>query len=103
MNIQHPKFKGVDLKHLITGQDTGGRFSLHLVRIEEGCAIGDHVHATQYELHEVVEGTGECRMADKAIAYLPGLCTVIPEGVHHSVIAHQGALYLLATFVPPLL
>jgi len=41
----HPKFAGVSLKHLVMGKDTGGRLSLHHVRLDPGCAIGDHTHA----------------------------------------------------------
>ncbi len=100
----HPKFQGVALKHLVTGADTGGRFSLHLVHVAAGCEIGDHVHAAQYEVHEVLDGTGRCVMGEKTIAYAPGVCAVIPEGVQHRVMAadSDGDLYLLATFVPPL-
>ena len=100
---EHATFRGVYLKHLITGKDTQGRFSLHLVRIEQDCAIGDHVHASQYEMHEIVEGIGEGKLGGKTVAYLPGVCAVIPEGVHHGVVATQSDLVLLATFIPPLL
>ena len=52
----HPTFKGVSLKHIVTAQDTGGAFSYHLVKVEPGCKIGNHVHATQLETHEVIAG-----------------------------------------------
>ena len=35
---KHPIFDGVELKHIITGKDTEGQFSYHLVRIAPGKA-----------------------------------------------------------------
>ncbi len=40
---KHPAFDGVELKHLATGEQTGGAFSFHLVRIAPGKAIGLHM------------------------------------------------------------
>jgi quercetin dioxygenase-like cupin family protein len=69
----HPKFAGVALKHLVTGKDTGGRISLHHVRVDPGCAIGDHTHAGQVEIHDVIAGEGTCMIAGKEIRYIPGV------------------------------
>ncbi len=99
----NPRFPGVSLKHLLTGADTGGRFSVHLVRVEAGHEIGLHIHATQFELHEVLSGRGWCEFMGQRIPYSPGRCLVVPEGVEHRVVADaEGDLYLSATFVPPL-
>ena len=54
----HPTFKGVYLKHLVKGEDTDGKFSCHLVKVEAGCQIGSHIHEGKWELHEVLEGIG---------------------------------------------
>lgn len=97
----HPTFKGVHLKHLLKGADTDGRFSYHLVHVEAGCAIGDHIHESQIELHQVIEGRGVGLRADEAIAYRPGVAATMPQGVLHAVKAEDD-LYILATFVPPL-
>jgi quercetin dioxygenase-like cupin family protein len=99
----HSAFQGVSLKHLVTATDTEGRFSAHLVRVAAGCEIGNHTHAAQYELHEVVGGTGKCHMDGREIVYTPGICVVIPEGVQHRVVAGDEDLYLFAKFVPSLL
>ncbi|WP_316898439.1 cupin domain-containing protein [Pseudodesulfovibrio indicus] len=99
----HPAFAGVSLKHLITGAETGGRFSAHLVRLEPGAEIGDHVHAANWELHEVAEGGGECVLEGRSIAYEPGVAAVMPENAPHSVRAGKDGLRLLAKFVPALL
>jgi len=100
----HPAFVGVALKHLITGAQTGGALSTHLVRVCAGCCLEEHTHAGSLELHEVVRGAGDCRLAEKTVAYAPGVCGLIPAGVAHSVRAHAGEdLYILAKFVPALL
>ena len=41
---KHPTFEGVELKHIITGKQTEGQFSYHLVRIAPGKAIKNHIH-----------------------------------------------------------
>ena len=98
----HPKFAGVFLKHLVTGSDTGGRMSLHHVRIDPGCSIGDHTHAGQVEIHDVLEGEGTCTVAGKEIRYVPGIIGIMTADTIHRVDAEAEGLLLLATFCPPL-
>jgi quercetin dioxygenase-like cupin family protein len=98
----HPKFAGVFLRHLVTGNNTGGRMSLHHVRIDPGCTIGDHFHAGQVEIHDVLEGYGSCTLAGTDIAYNPGVVGVMPADQAHRVEAGDQGLLLLATFSPPL-
>lgn len=100
----HPSFPGVALKHLVSGAETGGALSAHLVRVEPGCCLKEHIHADKLELHEVVRGAGTCALADKTVRYEPGACGLIPAGVPHSVRADAGeTLYILAKFAPALL
>ncbi len=98
----HPTFRGVFLKHLVKGENTDGKFSCHLVKVKAGCEISEHVHENQWELHEVVDGTGRGVLANKEISYELGVSIVIPKGVKHKVIAGEEDLYLLAKFVPAL-
>ena len=98
----HPKFSGVFLKHLVTGNDTGGRMSLHHVRVYPGCSIGDHAHAGQVEIHDVLEGAGSCTLAGTEIDYRPGVVGIMPADIVHRVDAGDRGLLLLATFAPPL-
>ena len=98
----HPKFDGVSLKHLVTGKDTGGRLSLHHVRIDPGCAIGDHTHVGMVEIHDVIAGSGTCTLEGSVIPYAPGIISVMPADRVHRVEAGDGSLLLLATFSPPL-
>lgn len=98
----HPVYPGVALKHLLTGADTGGDYSLHLVRVDPGRAIEEHVHPDRRELHVVASGDGDCRAGDLRLAYAPGCCADIPAGQVHRVQAGPAGLVLLATFVPAL-
>jgi len=98
----HPKFAGVFLRHLVTGKDTGGRMSLHHVRIDPGCAIGDHAHAGQVEIHDVLTGAGICMLEGRLLTYTPGIVGVMPAEQVHRVDAGDKGLLLLATFSPPL-
>ncbi|MDP3397012.1 MAG: cupin domain-containing protein [Methanoregula sp.] len=98
----HPKFAGVFLRHLVTGKETGGRMSLHHVRIDPGCVIGDHTHVDQVEIHDVLTGAGACTLAGTKIPYTPGVVGVMPSDQVHRVEAGDKGLLLLATFSPPL-
>ena len=99
----HKTFKGVSLKHLVKGEVTNGRISSHLVKVEPFCSLDEHSHPEQIEIHEVIQGTGECFIAGKKTTYTPGTVTVIPQGIPHSVIAGENGLYILAKFTPSLL
>lgn len=98
----HPKFAGVSLRHLVTGKDTGGCLSLHHVRIDPGCAIGDHAHAGQVEIHDVLTGAGTCTLEGKVLSYTPGVVGVMPADQVHRVDAGKDGILLLAMFSPPL-
>lgn len=99
----HKKFNGVYLKHLIVGDITNNYISSHLVKVEPFCSLGEHTHAEQYEIHEVIQGTGECTIAGKQILYKPGIVALIPQNTSHSVTAGENGLYILAKFTPALL
>ncbi len=99
----HPKFTGVSLRHLVTGKETERRISLHHVRIDPGCSIGDHSHAGQVEIHDVLNGSGSCVLEGKRIPYRPGVAAVMLADTVHRVDAGAEGLLLLATFSPPLL
>jgi quercetin dioxygenase-like cupin family protein len=99
----HAAFAGVALKHLVTGADTDGLFSVHLVRLDPDAEIGIHSHDASWELHEVAAGSGQCLLDGQAIDYAPGVAAVLPQGAPHSVRAGRDGLRLLAKFVPALL
>lgn len=100
---EHSTFKGVYLKHLVTGGMTGGKLSCHLIHIKAGHAIGDHVHPDKYELHETISGRASADVNGKPFVYEPGVISVIPEGIQHRIVADREDVYLLARFFPALL
>jgi quercetin dioxygenase-like cupin family protein len=100
--VQHPNFKGVYLKHLIKGDDTDGRFSSHLVKIDPDCCLETHSHENQLELHEIIEGDGVFHLNQETFEYQPGKMAVIPMAENHRVQAGKQGLTLLAKFFPAL-
>jgi len=98
----HPKFTGVSMRHLVTGGETGGRLSLHHVRIGPGCSIGEHTHAGMVEIHDVLSGEGICMLEETEIRYLPGTMGIMAADRVHSITAGNEGMLLLATFSPPL-
>lgn len=100
---EHPKFKGVYLKHLIRGTDTNGMLSSHMVRIDPDAVLEEHVHDAQWELHEVIEGEGMLMLDESEAPYHPGHMAVIPKGVKHRVVAGSSGMVMLAKFFPALL
>lgn len=99
---KHPTFEGVALKHIVTSGQTGGQFSYHLVRIAPNKKIGNHVHKTQLETHEVISGNGICINEGTEITYEPGVISILPMNIPHEVTAGNGGLYLFAKFMPAL-
>lgn len=100
---QHPKFKGVYLKHLIKGADTDGKLSCHMVKIDPNAILEEHIHENQWELHEVIEGEGQFLLDAKQTRYYPGCMGIIPMGTNHKVVAGKTGLVLLAKFFPALI
>jgi quercetin dioxygenase-like cupin family protein len=100
---EHPKFRGVFLKHLIQGAAAAGQLSCHLVRVNPHCALETHIHEQQWEIHQVLAGEGDCLLKEKSITYKPGSLALIPPGARHRVAAGDQGLLLLATFSPALL
>lgn len=99
---KHAAFDGVELKHLVTGKDSNGQFSYHLVRIAPGKKIGTHTHPAQWETHEVIEGTGVCSHGGVRLPYAPGTISIFPSGIAHSIHAGEEGLLLFAKFMPAL-
>ena len=99
---KHPAFEGVELKHIVTSGQTDGQFSYHLVRIAPNKKIGNHVHKTQLETHEVISGNGVCINEGVEIKYEPGVISILPMNIPHEVTAGNEGLYLFAKFMPAL-
>ena len=99
----HKLFKGVYLKHLVSGGMTDSRISSHLVKVEPFCSLDMHTHSEQHEIHEVLQGSGKCQIAEKQLLYTPGTVVVIHQNTPHMVTAGENGLYILVKFSPALL
>ncbi len=99
---KHPAYDSVELKHIVTAQNTNGQFSYHLVRIAPNKSIKNHVHDTQLEKHEIISGSGICINNGIEILYKPGTISIMPAGIPHEVNAGNDGLYLFAKFIPAL-
>jgi quercetin dioxygenase-like cupin family protein len=100
--VPHPRFPGVSTKHLFVGADSTGKMSVMLVKVEPGMEIGDHAHEGRTELHQTVAGDGFAEVGGKRVAYAPGVVSLVPADVAHSVHAGNDGLVLLASFSPAL-
>ena len=99
---QHPNFSGVNLKHLITAEDTENAYSFHLVSIEPYMKIGEHFHNGQLETHEVIAGHGFCINNGVEIKYKSGVLSIFAANTLHQVVAGKKGLYIFAKFFPAL-
>ncbi len=99
----HPAWNGVFLKDLVTGDETGGAFSYHLVRVSRNCEVADHGHETQWEFNVVLGGTGSFIIEGSEVPVVqPGQTFITPPRTHHTVNAGSEELSLLAIFAPAL-
>ena len=96
-----PAWKGVFLKDLVTGKETGGAFSYHLMRVERNCEIPDHAHETQWSWNVILGGTGFFVLGGRQVPVEVGQTFITPPRVHHAVSAGDEIL-LLAIFAPAL-
>ncbi len=97
-----PAWKGVFLKDLVTGKETGGTFSYHLMRVERNCEIPDHAHETQWSWNVVLGGAGTFVLGGRRVPVEVGQTFVTPPRVHHAVSAGDDEIVLLAIFAPAL-
>ncbi|MBI9048146.1 MAG: cupin domain-containing protein [Anaerolineaceae bacterium] len=98
----HAKFKGVYLKHLVTGAMTGQQVSSHLVKVEPNCVLDNHIHENNLEIHEVIAGSAKAIVGNQEVDYLPGTIGILPAGVPHRIVASDEGVYILAKFTPAL-
>ena len=97
-----PGWNGVFLKDLISESDTDGKFSYHLVRIQENKEVPFHKHDLQWEWNVILEGDGFFELEKKKIPAKCGQTYVTPPGISHTVRAGKRDLVLIALFAPAL-
>jgi len=99
---KHPKFSGVFTKTLFTSKDSNNNLSAMIVKIDPNHEIGDHIHEGKYELHEILSGNGIGIIDNKNVEYKPGVVSLIPGDIRHSIKAGDKGIILLAKFTPSL-
>jgi len=97
-----PGWIGVSLKDIISGKDTDGAFSYHLVRIAKRSEVPSHAHDTQWEWNVILNGNGSFVIQEKEMQVTIGETYVTPPGISHTVKAGNSELVITATFVPAL-
>ena len=65
--------------------------------------IGNHIHQSQLETHEIISGTGTCVNNGVELDYKVGVISIFPMGLPHEVKAGDNGLYLFAKFLPALI
>ncbi len=98
-----PGWNGVFLKDLMSEKDTAGKFSYHMVKIQEQCEVPHHDHDVQWEWNVILKGNGSFRLGAQNIPITTGQTFATPPGVSHTVQAGTQELVLLAMFVPALI
>ena len=86
----------------MTGKETGGAFSYHLMRVERNCGIPDHGHETQWSWNVVLSGAGTFVLGGRRVPVEVGQTFITPPRVHHAVSAGDDEISLLAIFAPAL-
>jgi mannose-6-phosphate isomerase-like protein (cupin superfamily) len=74
---------GVDVEILLTGQETGGAYSLYRMIIAPGAGAPPHVHRGDDEAFTVVEGAVECGCGDQILTLEAGATVFLPKGIPH--------------------
>ena len=100
--VPHPKFDGAFMKHLVRKADNDNHASVHLVKIEPGRMLEDHIHEGEWEYHNVLAGSGIGYLDGKEMKYVPGTMAIIPKARTHKVVAGEEGMLLMATFLPGL-
>jgi quercetin dioxygenase-like cupin family protein len=95
-----PGWNGVFLRDLITENETRGKFTYHLVRIQDHCEVPKHDHATQWEFNLILSGNGQFLFGNEKIPIKIGQTYITPPGTNHTVQAKTRDLVLLALFIP---
>ena len=100
--VNHPKEKGVYLKHFFSSADNDRLNNLE-VKIEPGCQISQHVHDNSSEFYYVVDGSGEFFIDGQWKSVKKGDAMKAPTGEEHGL-KNTGneLLVLLSTFSPPI-
>ncbi|MBI2301063.1 MAG: cupin domain-containing protein [Armatimonadetes bacterium] len=71
---------GLDIRILLSGEDTGGAYTLTEMTAKPGESTPVHIHGQEDECLRILEGQWEVKVDDDVFAAGPGTCVFIPQG-----------------------
>lgn len=77
-------FGGIGAQFKITGEQTGGAFSIVEQPVEPGAMVPPHVHTREDEFSFVLEGELGAKIGDQEIHATPGTWIIKPRGIPHT-------------------
>jgi quercetin dioxygenase-like cupin family protein len=89
---------------ILTGEETGGAYSLTEFTVAAPPAPGPpvHIHGTGSEAAYVLEGEVELRLGDRSVRASAGAAIFVPRGTTHNVTnAGAGTAKILVILSPP--
>ena len=99
---EHPRFKGVMLKQLLTGADNG-LASVNMVRLEAGKEIPHHTHPAHVETAFILSGKVYLWLGDQEVLFSAGQVVAVPMNTVHGLRnPFEQDLEVLAMFTPPI-
>jgi len=98
---EHPKFKNVFVKYLLTKRDNDSNITYLLVKTLKGTKIPKHVHEKSVDIIYPLKGKGEIHIDGFGdFAYVPGNCIIIPKNIPHNVDNVEETLIAIDIFDP---
>jgi len=84
----------------LTGEDTGGQYTLIEQFNDPGIGIPPHVHENEDEVFQVLIGQVEMTVGEKSVTLKAGDLIFCPRGIPHSwkVVGHEKARAMLSIF-----
>jgi len=93
-------FREHQLRFLVTGQQSGGSYSLMEIASPAGSGPGPHVHDEAEEHFVVLEGELSFQVGDQQFTATTGDLVHVPRGVTHAFTVRSDRALTLATYTP---
>lgn len=88
-------------RNLALGQQTGGVYTLHEIRVSPNNGPPPHIHSREDESFFVLEGEGDFQIGDEKIAARPSTFIQGPRGIAHSFKNNTQRPARMLVFVTP--
>ena len=93
-------FREHEFRFLVTGEQSGGSYSLMEIGSPAGSGPGPHVHDAAEEHFVVLEGELHFQVGDKRFTATKGDLVHVPRGVVHTFTVCSSRALTLATYTP---